>query len=136
MSEFLVRNWNVAIPEVDVGDDVFVIRDSDFNAFRVQVKAANSKPRRGGFAAQFFLRLQQLSTPSQPELWYVLAVRHEGQWRHFIVVPRTDLDRLYSVDGVGTPTPRSRPTGLLLATGTASDSRQAARMRRGAPAQG
>jgi len=29
MSEFLTRGWNVAIPEVDIGDDIFVVRDSD-----------------------------------------------------------------------------------------------------------
>jgi hypothetical protein len=27
MSEFLLRGWNVAIPEVDVGDDIFVVKD-------------------------------------------------------------------------------------------------------------
>lgn len=28
MAEFLVRGYNVAIPEVDIGDDIFVVRDS------------------------------------------------------------------------------------------------------------
>jgi hypothetical protein len=27
MSYFLMRGWNVAIPEVDVGDDLFVVDD-------------------------------------------------------------------------------------------------------------
>jgi len=34
MSEFLTRGWNVAIPEVDIGDDIFVVRDSDGNLSR------------------------------------------------------------------------------------------------------
>jgi hypothetical protein len=29
MSEFLARGWNVATPEVDVGDDLFVIEDKE-----------------------------------------------------------------------------------------------------------
>lgn len=29
MAELLLRGYNVAIPEVDVGDDVFVVRDRD-----------------------------------------------------------------------------------------------------------
>jgi hypothetical protein len=29
MSEFLLRGWNVAVPVVDVGDDVFVIEDNE-----------------------------------------------------------------------------------------------------------
>ncbi len=28
MAELLLRGWNVAIPEVDVGDDIFVVRDA------------------------------------------------------------------------------------------------------------
>ena len=27
MAELLLRGWNTAIPEVDVGDDIFVVRD-------------------------------------------------------------------------------------------------------------
>lgn len=30
MSEFLDRGYNVAVPEVDVGDDLFVVRDSSY----------------------------------------------------------------------------------------------------------
>jgi hypothetical protein len=29
MSELLLRGYNVAIPEVDIGDDLLVIRDAD-----------------------------------------------------------------------------------------------------------
>jgi hypothetical protein len=43
MSEFLHRRINVAIPEVDVGDDVFVVKGSDDTVTRVQVKAATAK---------------------------------------------------------------------------------------------
>ncbi len=42
MSELLLRGWNVAVPVVDVGDDVFVIDDNDKTTYRVQVKSATS----------------------------------------------------------------------------------------------
>ena len=29
MSEFLFRGYNVAVPEVDRGDDLFVVQDAD-----------------------------------------------------------------------------------------------------------
>ncbi len=38
MAEFLLRGWNVAIPEVDVGDDIFVVDD---NADRVSCNAGS-----------------------------------------------------------------------------------------------
>lgn len=40
MSEFLWRGYNVAIPEVDRGDDIFVVHDDDGTLHRVQVKTA------------------------------------------------------------------------------------------------
>ncbi|MEZ4731127.1 MAG: hypothetical protein R3E79_28740 [Caldilineaceae bacterium] len=29
MAEFLYRGYNAAIPEVDIGDDIFVVKDSN-----------------------------------------------------------------------------------------------------------
>jgi hypothetical protein len=43
MSEVLLRGWNVAVPVVDVGDDVFVIDDNDKTTWRLQVKTATLK---------------------------------------------------------------------------------------------
>ena len=41
MSEFLIRGYNVAIPAVDVGDDVLVIDDGQGTVSRVQVKMSD-----------------------------------------------------------------------------------------------
>ena len=38
MSEFLMLGWNVAIPEVDIGDDIFVVQDDNGTLRRVQVQ--------------------------------------------------------------------------------------------------
>jgi hypothetical protein len=35
MSEFLMLVWNVAIPEVDIGDDIFVVQDDNGTLRRV-----------------------------------------------------------------------------------------------------
>lgn len=43
MSELLARGYNVAHPEVDVGDDIISVRDEDDEFTLVQVKAANAK---------------------------------------------------------------------------------------------
>ena len=31
ISEFLIRGWNVAVPEVDIGDDLLVIKDQNMD---------------------------------------------------------------------------------------------------------
>ncbi len=38
MAEFLLRGWNVALPEVDVGDDVFVVKDEGGDLFESRSK--------------------------------------------------------------------------------------------------
>ena len=45
MGEFLIRGYNVASPEVDRGDDLFVVRDEDGVLKRIQVKTANAVER-------------------------------------------------------------------------------------------
>jgi hypothetical protein len=58
MSEFLMLGWNVAIPEVDIGDDIFVVQDDSGTLRRVQVKTSTSKIRKDGFSAQFSVPLK------------------------------------------------------------------------------
>lgn len=50
MSEFLLRGYNVAIPEVDEGDDVLVVNDRADRLWRVQVKTAIGVARGFGLA--------------------------------------------------------------------------------------
>ena len=42
-SEFLARGWNTAVPDVDIGDDMFVVENYMGNFYRVQVKTAKAK---------------------------------------------------------------------------------------------
>ncbi len=46
MSEFLIRGYNIAQPEVDRGDDLLVIHDINGEYQRIQVKTALAKSLR------------------------------------------------------------------------------------------
>ncbi|MGH7224944.1 MAG: hypothetical protein ACRELF_17105 [Gemmataceae bacterium] len=54
MAELLLQHCNVAIPEVDVGTDVFAFHDAREEVARVQVKTAQAKRYKQGqgYAAQ------------------------------------------------------------------------------------
>lgn len=101
MSEFLVRGWNVAVPEVDVGDDIFVLRDADGSFSRIQVKSATTRERRYGYSARFRVPLRQLQLPMTPDLTYVFAARRQGRWSAFVVVAREELLDAWEVHGIG-----------------------------------
>ena len=101
MAEFLLRGWNTAIPEVDVGDDIFVVRDRDGNLRRVQVKTAKARHTRRGYNAVFSLSLTQLRTPVTPEVTYVFAVRVDDRWDAFVLIERSALHEEHGVHGIG-----------------------------------
>lgn len=91
MSELLLRGWNVAVPVVDVGDDVFIIDDRDKAIRRVQVKSSTTtRDEDGSHQAQFNLSRAQLRGVQPVELYYVLLARLDERWR-FLVIPRADL---------------------------------------------
>jgi hypothetical protein len=101
MAEFLARGWNVAVPEVDVGDDIFVVRDLDGTLFRVQVKTGAARERKGGVTVTFSLAHDQLTSPLVPELTYVFAVRQAEAWSAFILIDRLALEEEHRVSGAG-----------------------------------
>ncbi|MDM8548421.1 hypothetical protein QUF72_00025 [Desulfobacterales bacterium HSG2] len=108
MSEFLARGWNVAVPEVDVGDDIFVVRDSDGNLSRIQVKTGSAKEIRNGYSAQFSVPLRQLMFPVSPELSYIFAVRRNQRWESFVIIQRDTLNEEYQSHNVGSQTGHDR----------------------------
>ena len=86
MSEFLMRGWNVAIPEVDVGDDIFVVQDDSGTLNRVQVKTANAIIRKEGFSAKFQVPLKQLKKATDIFVQYVFIVRYSETWTKPIII--------------------------------------------------
>ncbi|MDX1912207.1 MAG: hypothetical protein SFV22_12000 [Saprospiraceae bacterium] len=92
MSELLFRGWNVATPEVDVGDDIFVVKDADGQLIRVQVKTATAAMlKKGGLRAQFSLNLAQLQSNITPMLVYALVFRLGNKWEGVVLIKRDIL---------------------------------------------
>lgn len=115
MAEFVSRGYNVAVPEVDIGDDIFVVRDRDGELSRVQVKTANAKELPGhGFSAVFKVSLRQLETPHTPDMNYVFTIRCRESWRDFIVISRGTLYDLHAVHGIGSELEGSVLLSLVL----------------------
>lgn len=98
MAELLRLRCNVAIPEVDLGTDVFAFRDEHGDVARLQVKACTVPypyADGSGFSAKFVLPLRQLRNRDEYlPLHYVLAVLRDGRWSDFLVISRARLQSL------------------------------------------
>jgi len=98
MAEILARGWNVAIPEVDVGDDVFVARDDASRLTRVQVKtSAPAELVESGVWETEAIKVasrQLFATVEVVPLMYVFAVPFGARWE-FVVMPRDGLAELW-----------------------------------------
>jgi hypothetical protein len=101
MAELLLRGWNVALPEIDVGEDLFVIEDETGRLTRIQVKTATARTQRGGYSAQFNVALRQLSRPRNPDLIYIFAFRSEARWEPFVIIERSALREEHELHRVG-----------------------------------
>lgn len=93
LAELIFRQCNAAIPEVDVGTDVFAFHDESEEVGRLQVKTGQAKryKKEQGYSVQFAIPLRQLEKRDWPRLHYVLAVRLEGQWVDFLLIGRPEL---------------------------------------------
>ena len=91
MAEFLMRGWNVAIPEVDTGDDIFVVQDENGTLRRVQVKTSMATERLKGFSGQFQIPIKQLRNIRDVLVHYVLIVRNKDKWTTPVIIPQDIL---------------------------------------------
>ncbi len=101
MSEFLTRGWNVAIPEVDVGDDIFVVQDDNGTLRRVQVKTSASTQQRKNYKGQFNIPVKQLLNISKVPVHYVFIIRHNNGWNKPVIVRQDYLKDHYQNDNIG-----------------------------------
>ncbi len=101
MSEFLTRGWNVAIPEVDIGDDIFVVQDDNGTLRRVQVKTSASTIRQSSFSGQFNVPLPQLKNITNIPVHYVFIVRHNSGWTKPVIIRQDYLLDHWQTDKIG-----------------------------------
>jgi hypothetical protein len=102
MSEFLIRRWNVAMPEVDIGDDIFVVKDATGEFARIQVKTSTVKDNKRSHGVQFRLPFGQLETEFKPDLIYFFVMYHDLGWNRFVIIKRDELYKKVQIDKVGT----------------------------------
>ena len=100
MSEFLLRSWNVAIPEVDEGDDIFVVKHETGRLMRIQVKAAQSKTQKEGFYAQFNISVKQLSDITKG-YHFVFVVRNQNHWEEILIIRQSNLFDMFETQNLG-----------------------------------
>lgn len=100
MSELLRFKCNAAIPEVDLGTDVFAFKDDREEVVRLQVKACTVPfiyMDGSGYSAKFALPMKQFRRlDDRPPLYNVLAVQRDGKWMDFLIVSRARLQSYYN----------------------------------------
>jgi hypothetical protein len=100
MSEFLILGWNVAIPEVDIGDDIFVVQDDNGTLRRVQVKTATSKVRKSSYSGQFSVSVTNLRNLGTIYVHYVFLVRHNDGWSKPVIIRQDRLLEEFETNNV------------------------------------
>lgn len=119
MSHIVTRGLNVAIPEIDIGSDIFVVHDEGLNLWTVQVKTSTaSRNRDGSFSAKFYLSQAQVRTALPvKKLVFSLVFFDGGRYLSFVNVPREALDAatagMQPTKGAITPTLRLTATAVL-----------------------
>ncbi len=101
MGEFCLRGYNVSMPEIDKGDDVFVVNDETGAMWRLQVKTSTGAKQNTSRKYQFRIRESQIQQPQSPELHFVFALRKINRWR-FLVMDRAVLRNYVLNQSLGT----------------------------------
>lgn len=106
MAECLSRGWNVAIPEVDVGEDIFVVEDETSKLAKVQVKTATGKEMKNGFKAQFIVPLKQINDESTKgnDMRFIFVTRYNKTWQPYIIMTRKELQDKHLIEHIGSVT--------------------------------
>jgi hypothetical protein len=95
MAELMRRLCNAAIPEIDLGTDVFAFKDDRAEVVRIQVKACTSPysyADGSGYSARFALPMKQFQRlDDRPQVFYALAVLRDEKWIDFLIVSRARL---------------------------------------------
>jgi len=101
MGELCLRGYNVSMPEIDKGDDVFVVNDATGAMWRLQVKTSLGRTQATSRAYQFRVREASIQQAQTPELHFALVMRQNNSWR-FLILDRPVLRNYVRNSNVGT----------------------------------
>ncbi len=90
MGELALRGYNVAMPEIDKGDDIFVVQNDSGVMWRLQVKTSRGTRQKRSKRFQFRIREDSIQAPQNPELHFVFAMRRRRRWQ-FLIMDRSVL---------------------------------------------
>lgn len=96
-----MRGWNVAIPEVDMGDDIFVVQDNNGTLRRVQVKTSTATTRKDSFSGQFSISIRNLRNISNILVHYIFVIRHNDGWSDPVIIRQDYLLDQFENNGLG-----------------------------------
>ena len=124
MGELALRGYNVAMPEIDKGDDIFVVRDDTGAMWRLQVKTSLGKSQKKSKRFQFRIREDSIQVSQNPDLHFVFAMRRRGRWR-FLIMDRPVLRNYANNKNLGSLSGDYRQIAITLTdSGEATCSKQ------------
>jgi hypothetical protein len=105
MAELCRRGDNVSIPEIDIGDDIFVLDNEKGSSWRIQVKTASGVKQKKGnrFRCQFNIDAKHVSNQAGGGTHYVLVGSCDENWL-FIVIEKAVLRDRVKNQKWGSPT--------------------------------
>lgn len=92
MGELCLRGYNVAMPEIDKGDDVFVVNDDTGAMWRLQVKTSLGTQNKTSTRYQFRIKNNAISKPQTPELHFIFVLRNDKDAWRYLVMDRSVLN--------------------------------------------
>ncbi len=99
MSEFILRGYNVARPEIDIGYDLIVSREANLKStdpsehrpksWLIQVKTTTCRPDSTptGYVTSNNLKLNRLRQDTATPTYYVFLNRLNDEWQDPIIIP-------------------------------------------------
>jgi len=109
MGEFALRGYNIAIPEIDIGDDIFAVNSTTGAMWRVQAKTAIGRRQKKSTAFRFSIRESAVVTSMTPELHFIFAMRFDDSWK-FLIVSRSVLANYQTTNTLGSAYKRKTGT--------------------------
>lgn len=113
MGELALRGYNVAMPEIDKGDDIFVVRNDTGAMWRLQVKTSLGTRLRSSKRFQFRIREDSIQNSQNPDLHFVFAMRRKGRWR-YLIMDRSVLRNYVINNKLGSPSGEYRQVVITL----------------------